>query len=231
MLFWQDEEDSQRLKNANLSWFYLKKFCEYANAKDLPVEALLFDFSYSKVLDEAIHIPYEKGSYKRSHKINEVIKYHEGEECYFSITDSDIIFKESDYDTLIYLLKKMKDDKFYVFRVDDVQSMNGLDYDNNNIEFSNVNSTPRNYEPDLGGIYVMNKALLEEAGGYDTNFCVYGGEDNILSYKLQDLNYKKVILPILPLHLPHTNLLATVANTAQYKKQFDLVMKNRKNYK
>ena len=231
VLFWQNEEDSQRLKNVNLSWFYLKKFCEYAKTKDLDVEAFLFDFSEFQVLGEAIHLPYEKGSYKRSHKINDVIEYHSNEECYFSIMDSDIIFKSSDYDTLIYLLKKLKDDKFYVFRVDDVQSMDGLDYDNNNIEFINVKSTPRNYEPDLGGFFVMNIKLLQKAGRFSEEFIIWGGEDCDLSYKIQDLGYKKIILPILPLHLPHQNLSNKVMGTAQYKKQYDIVMKNRKNYR
>lgn len=224
VLFWQSEEDKQRLANVNLCWFYLNKFCDYAKDKGLEIKPVLFDFSEEKVLDNAVHIPYPKGSYLRAEKINRVIDYYQ-DNCIFSIMDSDIIFKEKDYDTLIYLLKNIKKDKFYVFQVEDLQNLDGVDYENNNIEFDKVNSSLRNYNPSLGGVFVIHKNILLEAGKFDEkSFVTYGGEDDDISMTIEDLGYKKVLLPINPLHLPHTSLAIETVKTPQYQKQLTIVM-------
>lgn len=225
ILFWNNDKDKQRLDNTNLSWFYLKKFTDAANEAGLEIEPFLFDFSEDKVLDDAIHISYPKGVYKRSEKINKVIEYHKSDEEYiFSVMDSDLIIKPKDYNDLIYLLKSIKDNKFYVFHLDDLINLIGVDFENKIIYFEKIQVQQRPMNPDLGALFFIKNSMIQEVGGFDESFTVYGGEDNKISNDLQNKGYKKVIWPIKPIHLYHENLLNSVINTEQYQKQYKIVM-------
>lgn len=230
ILYW-DAGEKARLDNTNLSWYYLNRMVAEAAKDDLIIEPFLFDFSEEKVLEDAIHIPYPKGEYKRSEKINKVIRHHGGYDGYFAIMDSDLIIKESDYEKFFYFIKTLKPKRFYTFGLDDVNSYNGIDFENKKIEFEKVTFEPRILEPDLGALFLIHIDALCRVGGFDESFTVYGGEDNKISYALQDLGYIKNILPMNPLHLPHESLFSKVVNTAEYKIQYEKVLASKKNYK
>jgi len=227
ILFW-DNGEKERLCNTNLSWYMLNKFCVYAQEKGLDIEPFLFDFSEDKVINEAIHIPYPKGVYKRSEKINKVINYHSDKDVIFSVMDSDLILKESEYDAYIYLLKTLKLNNFYVFNLDDLVSTEGVDFENKKIDYSKIQTQQRQMCPDLGALFFINLKILEEVGGFDERFTVYGGEDNDASFRLQEAGFKKIILPLIPYHLPHINLMDTVVGTEEYKKQVNILYNDRK---
>jgi hypothetical protein len=220
ILYW-DNKEKQRFDNTNLSWYYLNKFISYANDKGLDIKGFLFDLSEDKVLDDAIHIPFEKGSYKRSHKINKVIEYHGNDEYIFSVMDSDLIIAEKDYDSFIYLLQSMKDNCFYVFKLNDLLNTKGVDYENKIIDFKQLEYKNRKFNPDLGGLFFLDIKLLKEIGGFDEEIIVWSCEDNIAALKLLKNGYRKIILPITPYHLPHINLMDKVFGTPQYKKQVE----------
>lgn len=215
ILFWGNSKE--RLDNTNLSLHYLKKFCIYAQDKGLPVEPFLFDLSEDKVLDEAIHISYPNNTYKRSEKINRVIDYHGEYDGLFAIMDSDLIINPEEYDALIYLLTKTKPNEYYVFKVNDVQNLEGIYFENKEVDFSKLNYVSRAFEPDLGGLFFIESKVINE-NRFDEEFIVWGGEDNNLSYRLQAQGKKKKLLPIVPYHLPHEHALKQ-SDMVQYNKQ------------
>jgi len=219
ILFWGT--DKKRLANTNLSWCYLNKFTQYAQDKGLDIESFIFDFSEVNVLGGAIHIPYPNKAYKRSEKINKVIVYHSEPECILAVMDSDLLIDPVDYDALIYLLKKIKDNEFYVFKVNDVMNLTGIDFENETVNFKELHSLGRQFEPDLGGLFIMNNKILNE-NKFNEDFIVWGGEDNDLSYRLQGKGFKKKLLPIVPYHLPHDHSLKP-EDQEQYKKQVDML--------
>jgi len=233
ILYW-DNGDQQRLLNTNLSWHYLKNFAKYCNDNSCPLEPFLFDFSEVQVLPDAIHIPYPKGSYKRAEKINKVFEYHTNQENFIGICDSDVIIRDEDYSALKYLIQNFKKEKFYVFKVDDLISHKGVDFENKKINFSELEFKERNFEPDFGGLSIVNNRIFEKVGGFDTSIKEYGGEDNLMSYTLQDFGYKKVLLPIKPIHLLHESLYTLeYQKSPEYLKQLKKVLehKNKGNYK
>lgn len=204
ILFWGTDKD--RLANTNLSWYELKKFTTYARSKGLDIEPFLFDFSEVNVLNDAIHIPYSNTSYKRSEKINKVIDYHGEYDGFFSVMDSDIFIDEQDYDVLIYLLKNMKTNKFYVFKINDLITHKGINFLDNKIDYKVLEFNERQFEPDLGGLFfVESKCIIQNK--FDEFYTVWSCEDNDLSYRLQKIGKIKLLLPIIPYHLPHTHAL------------------------
>jgi len=221
ILYW-DNGEKQRLDNTNLSWYMLNKFCTYAQEKGLDIEPFLFDFSEDKVLNEGIHISYPKGAYKRSEKINKVIKYHSDKEVIFSVMDSDLILKESEYDAYVYLLKTLKLNNFYTFYLDDLTSIQGVDFINNNLDYNEIQTQQRQMNPDLGALFFIDIKILKDVGGFDERFIVWGGEDNRLAQELVKKGIKKIVLPLKPLHLPHNHAL-TEKDYEQYKKQVKIL--------
>ena len=218
ILYW-DNGEVQRFNNTNLSWYYLNCFCRFANLNGLEIEPFLFDFSEEKTLGEdAIHISYPMGIYKRSEKINKVIEYHGQEEYIFAVMDSDLIIPREDYLGLVYLLKNLKNEKFYVFNLNDLTSLKGVDFENKKITFEELEYQQRQMEPDLGALFFINSNAFEKVGKFDERFIAWGGEDNRMSYDLVNGGYKKVILPIIPFHLPHRHALKE-SDKEQYQKQ------------
>ncbi len=221
ILYW-DNGDKQRLDNTNLSWYNLKSFADYCNDNGVAVEPFLFDFSEVQVLPDAIHIPYPKGDYKRSEKINKVFAHHAGEETFLAICDSDVIIRPEDYDAMMYFIVTVKKNKYYVFKVDDLTSVKGVDFENNKINFDELETQPRQFEPDLGGLFMLHNDIIKTAGGFDERFTVWGGEDNEISYRLQGNGFSKILLPVVPIHLPHDHALLE-KDLEQYKKQVQIL--------
>lgn len=231
LLFWEGN-DPQRLENTKLSWYYLKRFCTYINSQKFKsdyffIEPRLFDLSQNKILnEEAIHIPFPKGSYERSAKINKVIEYLGEEEYFFSVIDSDIIFKECDYETWFYLLNSLKNDKFYVVNLDDLINFNGIDFNSQLVNFDQVQTKERVMNPDLGALFFLNINLLKIIGGFNEEYKIYGGEDNFCALELNKRGFSKIVLPLKPIHLLHSQLYPLVCNTEQYQKQLKLLIDN-----
>lgn len=223
ILFWGTDE--QRLLNTKLSWHNLKKFSQYAKEKGFEIEPFLFDFSEDHTLSEAKHIPYPNSSYKRSEKINKVIEYHGDYDGFFGVYDADVIFDPKDYDGLIYLLEKMKRDKFYVFKLNDISSTKGIDFDNLEIDFDNIEFSARNFEPDLGAVFFVDMKAVRE-NPFDERFICWGGEDNKIVQTLIEKGYKKIVYPIIPYHLPHVHALSEL-DKIQYQKQVQLLFENK----
>jgi len=220
ILYWGDKKE--RLANTNLSWHYLKNFSRYCIEHGCLVEPFLFDFSEIQVLDDAIHIPYPNGEYKRAEKINKVFEYHSEKEEFIGICDSDVVIREEDYESMKYFITILKHKNFYVFKLDDLISLKGVDFENKQINFGELELKERNFEPDLGALFFIHNSLMKEVDGFDERFTVWGGEDNHTAYKLLSKGYNKKLLPLKPIHLLHEHALIK-EDIKQYQKQVDML--------
>ena len=71
--FWDDgQENSTRIRNIQYTWPRLKHLTSFLRAHSIDCDCKLYDFSPTKLLEEAIHIPYELGEYKKAEKTNRI---------------------------------------------------------------------------------------------------------------------------------------------------------------
>jgi hypothetical protein len=225
ILFW-DNGDEQRYKNTTLSWHLLKDFAEFAKQFNLVVIPNLFDFSEEKKIEDAIHITYPKGTFKKAEKINKVIEHFKDFDGFFSIMDSDIIIRPSDYQNLVDLIKSFKQNKYYVFNLDDLTCLSGVDFLGKKINFNALQYKKRVLDPDLGALFFIHQTIINNFK-MDERFVVWGGEDNEVSYRLQNAGYKKVICPFNVIHLPHNHALKK-EDMQQYNEQVNILRQNKK---
>lgn len=220
ILYW-DNNEKDRLENTNLAWKYLKEFCEYARNNGVNIEEKIYDFSEEKVLDEAVHIPYPKGEYKRAEKINKVLELSKDSDI-FSIMDSDIAIKPTQHKDLVDVLKCFNPKKFYVVNVDDVIDRTAIE--NGEIVWENIFGIKRKMDPDGGGLLFIDTAKTIELGGYDERFICWGGEENEFAKRAKLSGLKKTVIPFNLVHLPHKSVAPETFNTEQYQKQVNILM-------
>lgn len=206
MLFWTDgHTNSTRERNVKLTWPYLKRMVKYLNTQNIPTTATLYDYSPEKIVDDAVHIVYPLGTYKRAEKINKII--HElPVNDYVCIVDSDMFIHHSQWNTLERLTYHMRDDIGYFFnwaKLDSVPDCQNLD--NISLECPHTLAFIKGYTGGFGGIYLTSVHSIKAAGGYSEKFTTWGGEDGDLMdrwyYKFTKIGITEEEL--LPFHLPH----------------------------
>ena len=75
--FWTDgKEKSSRNRNTEFCWAQLKELKKFLDSKNVNIDINLFDFSETKQIKDAIHIPYPKNDYKLAEKTNDIIKHN-----------------------------------------------------------------------------------------------------------------------------------------------------------
>lgn len=205
MAFWTDgQENSTREYNVKLTWNYLKQMIEFLNRNEVMCSAKLFDYSPEKIIDDAIHIPYPLGVYKRSEKLNNII-YSLPDDEYVCLMDCDVFIHRMYWSKLKTLLQDVKYESGYFFNFAkfDILQVNNLDEITlnhpHNLAFAKGNVGG------FGGFHITSVKAIKDVGAYDTKFTTWGGEDG----HLMDRYYQRFLRigiseeEILPFHLPH----------------------------
>lgn len=224
MLFWDGEDSETRLKNLNFAWNKLKEFSEFCGHNDIQNVCLLFDFSEEKKINDSIHIPYLKNEYKRSEKINKVLEYNYKNYnpeliCFL---DSDVFFNKDQYFYLLHEIKNFNKNDVMVSKLQDIQNNDAINFENNYTEYQ----VKERIITGLGAFFLINFSILFNIGGFDERFIVWGGEDDDIASRLDNLGIQRYYIPIIFYHLPHESLRTNTINTEQYKKQYKIIYNN-----
>lgn len=206
MIFWTDgQENSTRERNVKLTWDYLKKMVTYFNQQNIPSTATLYDYSPEKIIEDAVHIPYPLGIYKRAEKLNGII-HQLPDEDYVCLMDCDVFIHRSQWDNLGRLLQSMRYEIGYFFNFAKLESdSNFKNLDNVSLQYPHAFAFTKGYTGGFGGFHLTSVRAIKDVGSYDEKFTTWGGEDG----DLMDRYYTKFIRKgisekeILPFHLPH----------------------------
>lgn len=218
MKFWTDGHDnSTRIRNVKYTWNKLKKLNNFFNDKNLNSVAKLYDFSPTKIIDEAIHHQFELGSYMKSAKTNVVI--NSNLDCDFMFMfDCDAFFIEEDFNFLLDIINSLEKGNFITFdlaKLNIVDSISVIenDYVDLSFDWSYAYSGKKDRGPlccghrgSLGGVYICDLNLLRELNGFNEEYIGWGGEDSEMVDRIisSGKNYKHIsINKIAPFHLDH----------------------------
>lgn len=218
--YWESD-DIDRLYNTKMCIHSITKLIKYLNNYGINSQLNIFDFSEEQIIENSIHIPYPKGEFKKSEKINNVIKYNNDiiKPKIFTSIDSDIFIMEQQYEELKTLILQLLDnDKmFYTCYVQDILNRGSIDLINNTI---NLYQTPimKRPIPSLGAFYCIHFKELYNIGGFDERFLVWGGEDDDVKLRLERNGLIMKQIDTTLYHMPHRNLNFVVGGE-QYNKQ------------
>lgn len=221
MAFWSDnQENSTRLRNVNYCWPRLQNLSNYINSvsQDHQFITSLFDFSENQQIPESIHIPYPKGTYKRTEKLNRIIfNYAQTyDPNYLMIIDSDVFFAEKDFPEIYKLISNIND--YHVITFDmakldhfDTISTDEINRDNANWSFAyggEKNNGPfaHGSKGGLGGVCLVDYNLVSKIGGFNEKYTVWGGEDGEIITRMceyQDRFRMLSVNTVYGFHLPH----------------------------
>jgi len=207
MVFWTDcHPNSTRERNVNYTVKELNKLSNFLN-NYLECKINIYDFSYNKILDNSIHIPYSPTEFKKSEKINMVLEKCQSE--MFAVMDSDCFINNNDYEKLAQLIQEHGKDSCYTFDV--------LDFNEGDTrKIVSTDATPLSFEVTsrfpgraggLGAFYITNTENLRKHNGFNTKYTTWGGEDGEVYDRIdRDSSIKKVSIKndnIKLFHLSH----------------------------
>jgi predicted glycosyltransferase involved in capsule biosynthesis len=217
MKFWDDgQKDSTRIRNVNFSWRELKRFASFLKKNGIDVDFNLYDFSPEKIIEDAIHIPYPLGVYKKAEKTNIILKEKSNFD-FFMMMDCDAFFCKDDYDLFLNLYRELEIGDIVTFdlaKLNDSLSEYIVDgeFIKEKADFSYAYSGARENGPlahhigGLGGVYLCDTKLLLELGGFDEKYTGWGGEDGDKLDKIWQSKTPHRFKPtknFAPFHLPH----------------------------
>ena len=195
MMFWTDGHlNSTRERNVKYAAKKLRDLANYLNTSNkIKCTYNIYDYSPSKLIEDSIHIPYLPSVYKRSEKINNILKTSTAD--LFSIIESDCFIQEKYYDTLISVIEEHGIDSCFTFDVIDLEPHQTEEVANTDITADNFIASSR--FPDragmLGALFITNTANLIKHGGFNTKFNTWGGEDGEIYGKIwEDNSIKKI---------------------------------------
>lgn len=177
LMFWSDcLPNSTRERNV----YYAVDKLNELNAilkKSIDSEINIIDYSKTQVLKDSRHIPYPDSVYKRSEKINNLLK--ECDKDLFGVIDADCFIKEDHYEKLRDLILTNGAKSCFTFDTCDFSAE-----DTAKILFENANpdSLPHSSRfpgraGGFGGFFIVNAETLRQHNGFDEKFKTWGGED------------------------------------------------------
>lgn len=217
MKFWDDgQPNSSRVRNVNFSWNQLKKLTTFLKQNEIICDAFLYDFSPTKIIQDAFHIPYPMSVYNKAEKTNIILNKQDNFD-FMMMVDCDAFFDVSDYHLFLDVIKELNPGDIITF---DLAKLNDNlnDYINNdvfikdNADWSYAYSGHRENGPlhhhmgSLGGVYISHSKLLLDLGGFDEKYKGWGGEDGDMMGRIlsSQITHKiKSIRNFSPFHLPH----------------------------
>lgn len=219
MKFWYDgQEDSTRTRNVIYCWNNLKQLNTFVNnnSKNFTAHCYLFDFSPKKIIDDAIHIPYPIGEYKKAEKTNIILKQYVNNLDYFMMFDSDTFFDVQDYDSLIKIIDNLQENDIITFdaaKLHDINSCFTNDlFDKTKADWhyaysgKKENGPLNGYKGGIGGVYIIDTSILLNLGGFNEKYIGWGGEDGEMMDRIYNYGFANNIKPqqsIAPFHMPH----------------------------
>ncbi len=221
MPFWTDgRENSTRTKNVFFTWEKLKNLSSFLNKSGIKSNAVLYDYSPNKIHPESVHIAYELNEFKKSKKINQIIK--DNDKCkYYFFFDSDVFFEEDDYEKILDAITRADGNQIYTFDLaklnieDSVNVLNGEKINKESMNWNFAYSGKKEKGPlfqligGLGGSFFINRDLLLQSGGFDESYETWGGEDGKALNEIVVRKLKHRLEPIrhfFPFHLHHETL-------------------------
>lgn len=217
MKFWHDgQENSTRLRNVQFCWKKLKFLGSYLRDNNINCVVNIYDFSEKQIIDDAIHISYPIGTYKKAEKTNIILK-EQANYKFFMMMDSDAFFDESDYMLLLSLIQSLQTGDVITFDLAKLNdNINDYIINDNfnkiNADWSYAYSGDKNNGPlqshvgGLGGVYICDTNLLLSLGGFDEKYTGWGGEDGDMLSRIYSSAIHHNIKPtknFAPYHLPH----------------------------
>jgi hypothetical protein len=186
----------------------------------------VFDFSENQKVENSIHIPFASDEFRKSEKINHIIKYNRDniKPEIFCLFDSDIFFNEDSYINIINLIRNFDKRFFYVGYVNDLIFNPDTKLDIDNLKIIGKYKSNRRDVFGLGGTYFVDFNELHDIGGYDENFTTWGGEDDDLGNRFARKQIKRKQMNCDFFHLPHTKV--QKIDWDQYKKQCEMISQN-----
>lgn len=207
MVFWTDgHENSTRERNVKLTWPYLKDMTKWLTSQQVPATATLYDYSPEKIIEDAVHIPYPIGVYKRAEKLNNIINNLPTQD-FVCLMDSDVFIDHLEWPSLKNLIQRLTPDVGFFFnfaKLDTIQSVTSLT--------DIPKHTPyqlafiKGSQGGFGGFQLTSVKSIKEIGGFDLKFTTWGGEDGELMNKFCGRGFIRVGImeeELLPRHLPH----------------------------
>jgi len=217
MKFWHDGyANSTRLRNVKFCWKELKKLAAYLLDNNVTASVNLYDFSETQIIEDATHISYPVGTYKKAEKTNIILKQQAGS-SFFMMIDSDAFFDSVDYDFVLDIIKNLKNGDIVTFDLAKLND-NVNDYIIDNIFYKNLadwsyayagnrdNGPLAGHNGGLGGVYICDTNILLSLGGFDEKYIGWGGEDGDMLSRIwySDLPHNfKPTRHFAPYHLPH----------------------------
>lgn len=216
MKFWHDgKENSTRIRNVEFCWKRLKHLYAYLIDRNISCVINLYDFSESKYIEDAKHIPYPIGVYKKAEKTNIILK-EQSNHKFFMMVDSDAFFDYSDYNNLSNLIGELADGDAITFDLaklnDNIQNyiIDGEFY-KDLADWSYAYSGQRERGPlfanigGLGGVYICDTNLLLNVGGFNEQYAGWGGEDGEILQRIRLSTHSRIkpTRNFAPYHLPH----------------------------
>ena len=221
MPFW-DSGDPTRLENARFCRRRLEHFAAYCTGAGLEVRTLLYDFSSQPLLEGARSIPFPAGEFRKAEKVNRIINdLVDDAPDFFVLMDADLVIREGDYPLLVRRLAALREDRYYVCHVDDLEGCDGVDFSSGGIDEGALRLKPRRrlMMGDLGGLFIAPYAAMQAVGGFDPRFTVWGGEDNEAALRLRARGLRRTSLQVRPLHLSHPSMEGAAMGGEAYRRQ------------
>lgn len=218
MRFWDDcYPNSTRIRNVKFCWEQAKKVKNFLRENGVDVNATLYDFSETKVIDDAEHIPYPPQVYKLAEKTNIII--NKNKDCSFLLfMDSDAFFDETDYNELLNEVKDLKAGDILTFDLAHLSSnideyiIDGKFYKDKS-DYSYAYSGDKKFGPlahghrgSLGGVFLCDTNLLRSLNGFNEKYIGWGGEDGEMMSRINTSGIPhcvKSMKKFAPFHLPH----------------------------
>jgi len=221
--FWTDgKEKSSRNRNTEFCWAQLKELKKFLGSKNVNIDINLFDFSETKQIKDAIHIPYPKNDYKLAEKTNDIIKHNVDNNIdVMMVMDGDLFFSPEEYHLLPPLLTSVVHGDIITFDAQNVkfEHLEGFTKDGK-IMRSLVTPIKYFYSPypdkgplcacggGLGGSFIIHTELINSIGGFNVDYTAWGGEDGDALNRLWGKRFKQRIAlrsqrEFCPLHIDH----------------------------
>ena len=216
--FWTDGTvPCTRTRNLLYSSGKIIRLVEYLRKNDIDAHFKIYDFSPQRVINESIHIPYPKGVYKRSQKLNHIINENKHYDFLFSF-DSDAFFDPRDFSKIRDKINNLKDNSISLFEMaslDDQTTQRIIageavdpfdDYRFSTFTLQGKDGVPlQGAFGGLGGVFICSTKLLVEQGGFNENFIQWGDEDVEVLYRIRDNTDADIVRnhDMFPFHLFH----------------------------
>lgn len=209
MTFWTDGlENSTRERNIKFTWPYLKNMTKHLQSKGIECECRLYDYSPEQLIPDAIHIPYPLGTYKRAEKLKNIIDSLP-DDSYICGIDADVFIYKTEWDSLAQILQNLKPNvgEFFNWKGVDLPEIQRFNFDTLEVDVMSAFSYffTIGHSGSFGAFYIAHVKAIKDAGNFNPNYKVWGGEDDDMlgRYMKNNTIRRTRLVDIWPIHMHH----------------------------